>query len=286
MEEDLELVGRMWDFAPIGEEFDEDELEMAELELRGAGFEELGELENLEEEEEEEDFNPVSVSLSRPKGVSVSLIKYGGFEKAYLAKREREEVITAVKSLTPLSRDSIAITECTECKTLSWNGEIGVCHNCNYRSVAPQRSFYEDKMKYLRTLLNKKNNWRATNSRSYENDLDQYPLNPSDAKQVLVIFSSLLNFLSIQGYTKVTLNYNYILKLIYGHLRINKHIDEPRISKKKKFWDGMWLDFLPFLKHVLDDKRKREEWRRGVIKVINDNAASEILRQQEWESGY
>jgi len=41
MEVDLELVSRMrnWDIGPIGEEFDGDELEMAELELRGAGFE-------------------------------------------------------------------------------------------------------------------------------------------------------------------------------------------------------------------------------------------------------
>jgi len=44
---------------------------------------------------------------------------------------------------------------------------------------------------------------------------------------------------------------------MYAHLEINKQIDEPRISKKKeKFWNDLWLDFLPYLNHVLDDKRK------------------------------
>jgi len=33
-------------------------------------------------------------------------------------------------------------------------------------------------------------------------------------------------------------------------------------------------------------KRKREDWRMRVIKTINDNAAAEILRQQEWDATY
>jgi len=181
---------------------------------------------------------------------------------------------------------------CTECKTLSWNEDLGVCHICNYKTVAPKRFFYEDKLKYFRTLLNKKNNWRVSKdgdmkSNGYEDHLKKHSLNPSDAKQILVIFSSLLNVLSILGYTKVTLNYLYIFELMYAHLEINKYIDEPRISKeKKKFHDDLWVVFLPYLNRVLNDKCKREDWRRSVVKVINDNAASEILRQQEWESGY
>jgi len=183
--------------------------------------------------------------------------------------------------------DLIVMCMCIECKTMSWNEKIGVCHNCSYKSVTPQRSFYEDKLKYFRTLLIKKNNWDEEEESYYEDYMHKYSLNPSDAKQVLAIFSSLLNFLSIQSYTKVTLNYNYIFKLMYAHLEINKQIDRPRISKKKKkFHDDLWVEFLPYLNHVLNHKHKIEDWRRNVIKVINDNAASEILRQQQWESQY
>jgi len=77
---------------------------------------------------------------------------------------------------------------------------------------------------------------------------------------------------------------------MYEHLGIKKPscpLDKPRISKKKRiFHDDLWLNFLHYLNHVLDDKHKREVERRNVIKVINDNATSEIVRQHKWESGY
>jgi len=230
----------------------------------------------------------VIATLPRPNGVLKPQLKEAHFRdfKPIGAEFDMSEELEEEENFDPV------MSICTECKTLSWNEEIGVCHTCNYKLHGPNRSFHEDKLKYFRTLLNKKNNWRDSKggdmkSNDYEDNLKKYSLNPSYAKQVLVIFSSLLNFLSILGYTKVTLNYLYIFELTYAHLGINKHLDEPRISKeKKKFHDDLWLNFLPHLNHILDDKRKREDWRRNVIEVINDNEASEILRQQEWESEY
>jgi len=55
---------------------------------------------------------------------------------------------------------------------------------------------------------------------SYEDYVKHHSLDSSDIKHFLVIFGSLLNFLSIQSYTKVTLNYKYIFKLMYAHLGI------------------------------------------------------------------
>jgi len=74
---------------------------------------------------------------------------------------------------------------------------------------------------------------------------------------------------------------------MYKFLGSKKQVDTPRISKKKKrFHDDLWSNFLPYLNHVLDDKHKREDERRNIINVISRDTTSEILRQQEWESGY
>jgi len=75
--------------------------------------------------------------------------------------------------------DLMVMGTCIECKTMSLNEEIGICHNCSYKSVTPQIYFYEDKMKYLRTLLNKNNNWymdKDSQVCSYEDYMHKYSL--------------------------------------------------------------------------------------------------------------
>jgi len=184
-------------------------------------------------------------------------------------------------------QDFESYSTCTECNCMTWNEEERVCHNCNFKLLPPQRSFHEDKIKYLRTHLLRKNTWCVGRGGTYEHYMKHHSLTSSAIKQIKFIFKSLLNFIFILGYTKVTQNYLYTFKLMYAHLGINKQLDQPRISKtKRRFHDDLWLNFLPYLNHVFDDKHKREDERRNIINVINRDTASEIIRQQEWESGY
>jgi len=95
-----------------------------------------------EEEKEEEDFNPlIKYHNWYAEGLRTLERRARDFEMAYLAEREEEDF------------DLTIISTCTECKTLSWNEEIGVCHSCNYRLHGPKCSFYEDKLKYLELYL-------------------------------------------------------------------------------------------------------------------------------------
>jgi len=176
---------------------------------------------------------------------------------------------------------------------MTWNEEAGVCHNCNNKLLELKRSFHEDKLKYLREHLIRKNNWNIAKAASYEDYVNyedyvkHHSLASSDIKQINFIFEELLTFLSILGYTKVTLNYLYPFKLMYKFLGIKKQLDMPTISNENKwFHDEKWSNFLPYLNHVLEDKHKREDERRNIINVISLDTSSEIIRQQEWESCY
>jgi len=175
-----------------------------------------------------------------------------------------------------------------ECNCMTSCQEERVCDNCNYKLFEPKRSFHGDKLKYLGKHLLKKNTWHIGKGSFYDDYVKYHSLTSVAIKGIIFILEVLLKFLSVLGYTKNTLNYLHVFKLMYMYLGIdknNKFIEAPKICNEKKwFHDYLWSKFLPYLNHVLDDKHKSDEQRRGWI--IRCYSTSEIVRQQEWEYDY
>jgi len=122
---------------------------------------------------------------------------------------------------------------------MTWCQEERVCDNCNYILLEPKRSFHEDKLKCLGKHLLKKNTWYIGKWSSYDDHVKYYSLTSVEIKGIIFIFEVLLKFLSVFGYTKITLNYLYIFKLMYVYLGIdknNKFIEVPKISNEKKLF--------------------------------------------------
>jgi len=76
----------------------------------------------------------------------------------------------------------------------------------NYKLLEPKRSFHEDKLKYLGKHLLKKNTWYIGKGCSYNDYVKYHSLTLVEIKGILFIFKVLLKFLSVLGYTKISLN--------------------------------------------------------------------------------
>jgi len=103
--------------------------------------------------------------------------------------------------------DDNSYSACIECNCMTWRQAERVCDNCNCILLEPNRSFREDKLKYLGKHLLKKNTWYIGQGSSYDDYVKYHSLTSVEIKRKRFVFEELLKFLSVLGYTKITLNY-------------------------------------------------------------------------------